>query len=147
MLFIFLSIFISLILPIHLLIHSFSLYTLLLFPFSSPLLSWYLSFNCIIYPLSRLLYLFCYRIYHYLFALYILFLYLYYSISSPFNSDTYFLTLLFLLSQYAIPSLYLASFTASTRFVDSPMFVHGSIEGKWSFLNLPLLTMKLCSPC
>src|SRR5947207_8989243 len=83
--------------------------------------------------LSRVLYLFCYGIYHYFFALYILFLYLYYSISSPFDSDICFLTLLFLLFRYAILSLYLASFMASARFVDSPMFVHGSIEGKWSF--------------
>ena len=97
--------------------------------------------------LSRLLYLFCYRIYHYFFALYILFLCLYYSISSPFDSDTCFLTLLFLLSQYTLLSLYLASFTASARFVDFPMFVHGSIEEKWSFLNLPLLTMKFYSSC
>ena len=125
----------------------FSLHSITL---SASLLHSYLS----IYPstvsptlLSHLLYLFCYRVYHYLFALYILFLCLYYSISLPFDSDICFLILLFLLSQYAIPSLYLASFTASARFVDCPMFVHGSIEGKWFFLNLPLLTMKLCSPC
>src|SRR5438874_8527130 len=125
----------------------FSLHSITL---SASLLHSYLG----IYPstvsltlLSLLLYLFCYRIYHYLFTLYILFLCLYYSVSSPFDSDTFFLTLLFLLSQYAIPSLYLASFMVSVRFVDSPMFVHGSIEGKWFFLNLPLLTMKLCSLC
>ena len=127
----------------HILTNSF------IFPLYSITLSASLLYSYFaIYPstvsptlLSHLLYLFCYRIYHYVFALYILFLCLYYSVSSPFNSDTCFLTLVFLLSQYAIPSLYLSSFTASTRFVDSPMFVHGSI------LNLPLLIMKLCSPC
>src|SRR3954471_2654337 len=49
---------------------------------------------------------------------------------APFGSDACFLTLFFLLSQYSIPSLYLASFTLSAGFVDSPRFVHGSIEGK-----------------
>ena len=63
------------------------------------------------------------------------------------GSDTCYLTLLFLLFQYSIPSLYLALFTASARVRRFPEICSRFIEGNWSFLDIPLLTTERCSIC